>query len=130
MKAAKAAVLDIQELCQSRGIQLVFVYIPGMFDVDRRKAVRDPQLVALSRKLYEAMELEPKDIDLHERMGNELIAFLAERGIPCLDVRQVFAGRPERFYWLEDHHMDVDAHRAIGEALVPVIEALQPKGLR
>jgi lysophospholipase L1-like esterase len=130
MKAAKEAVLDIQELCQAHGILLAFVYIPGMFDVDRRKSVRDPELVALSRKLYDAMELEPKDLDLHEKMGNELLAFLAERGIPCLDLRPVFASRPERLYWLEDHHMDVDAHKAIGEALVPVIEALQPKGLR
>jgi len=130
VQGAKAAVLDIEELCAAHGIQLVFVYIPGMFDIDREKAVRDPSLVALSRTLYQALEIGPGDIEVHDRMGAELMTFLTERGLPCVDVHRVFAGRTGRFYWLEDHHMDIDAHRAIGEALVPVVEGLRPKGLR
>ena len=49
---------------------------------------------------------------------------------PSLDLRPGFASRPGRFDGFGDHPMNVDAHRMIGEALVPVIEALQPKGLR
>jgi hypothetical protein len=130
IRAAKEAVLDIQELCEAHGIQLVFVYIPGMFDVDRRRSTRDPELVELSRTLYDVLQLRPQDLDVHERMGNELMAFLAERKIPCIDAHAIFAARPERSYWLADHHINTGAHLALGEALAPVVEALDPKGLR
>jgi hypothetical protein len=130
IRAAKEAVLDIQELCEAHGIQLAFVYIPGMLDVDRRKTPRDPELVELSRTLYGILQLEPKDLDVHEKMGDELLAFLAERKIPCVDARALFAARPERSYWLGDHHINTGAQLALGEALAPVVEALDPKGLR
>jgi hypothetical protein len=130
IRAAKEAVLDIQELCEAHAIRLAFVYVPTLFAVERRRTVHDPEIVELSRRDFEAMELGPSDLDVHDRMGDDLLAYLKERGIVCLDLREVFAARPERFYWLGDHHMDVEAHRAIGEALVPVIEDLQPAGLR
>lgn len=130
MRAAKAAVLDIQELCEARGIRLAFVVLPGLFDVERRKGTPDPAITDLARELYATLELGPGDIDLNDRLGKELVDFLAERRIPCLDAHAVFDGRPERMYWLGDHHMNTAGHAALGEALLPVVEALESPGLR
>ena len=130
VRAAKAAVLDMQELCEANGIGLAFVYIPGMLEVDRKREKRDPDLVRLGEEMYALAGIDTSRLDVHDRMGDELLAYLAERKIPCLDLRPVFAAGARRYFWREDHHIDVDAHQAIGEALAPVIESLQPAGLR
>jgi hypothetical protein len=130
MRAAKAAVLDIQELCEAKGIRLVFVVLPGFFEVERRKASPDPGLLDLERELLGTLELGPIDADLHERMAKELMGYLAERKIPCLDAHRVFDARPERLYWLADHHINNTAHAALGAALMPVVEALEVPALR
>ena len=130
MRAAKAAVLDIQELCEARGIRLVFVVLPGFFDVERRKAAPDPAISDLERELDSMLELGRSDVDLNDRLGKELVDFLAERKIPCLDAHAVFDARPERLYWLGDHHMSTAGHAVLGEALVPFVEALDSPGLR
>ena len=63
-------------------------------------------------------------------MADELLAFLAERKIPTLDARTLFAGRSQRFYWLEDHHIDATAQLEIGRALAPVVESVAAEKLR
>ncbi|MFN0006531.1 MAG: hypothetical protein ACKVXR_01385 [Planctomycetota bacterium] len=124
LRAAKEAAMDIQELCEARGIQPVFVYLPGMLDTYRRSGRTDPDLQGLAERLYEAIELSPEDARVHDRMGDEFLAFLAQREIPTLDARAVFSGQPHRFYWLEDHHIDVTAQQAIGKALAPILDSL------
>ena len=130
VRAAKEAVADIQELCESRGILPVFVYLPGMLDTYRRSGGSDPQLEGLADRLYAAIELSPEDVRVHDRMGDELLAYLAERRIPSLDARELFAGKAQRFYWLEDHHIDVSAQQAIGRALAPIVESVAAEELR
>ena len=130
LAAAQAALLDVEELCRANGILLGVVYIPGFFDTVRRSGASEPELDALSARLYDALELAPGDVGVHDRMADELLAYLAQRKIPVLDARQLFAGQKRRFFWREDHHIDVDAQRAIGAALVPFVEAMSPPGLR
>jgi len=124
LRAAKEAAMDIQELCEAHGIQPVFVYLPGMLDTYRRSGGTDPELEGLSGRLQEAIGLAPEDARVHDRMADELLAFLAERKIPTLDARTVFAGQAKRFYWLEDHHIDVTAHLEIGQALAPILDSV------
>jgi hypothetical protein len=130
LRAAKEAAMDIQDLCEANAIQPIFVYVPGMLDVYRRSGSEDPQLEGLAARLYEAIGITPADASVHDRMGDELLAFLAERGIPALDVRQLFAGKAQRFYWLEDHHIDVAAQQEIGKALAPILESVAGEKLR
>ena len=130
MRAAKAAVLDIQELCESRGIRLVFVVLPSLFDVERARGWPDPELASQAKELHGVLGLGEEDVLVHERLAKELEAFLAERKIPCLDALTLFAGKKERMYWLADHHINTAAHAALGEALVPYVDALELPGLR
>jgi hypothetical protein len=130
LRAAKEAAMDIQELCEAHSIRTAFVYLPGILDTYSRSGASDPALEGLPSRLYEAIELSPEDVGLHDRMADEFLAFLAERKIPTLDVRTVFAGKKRRFYWLEDHHIDVSAQREIGEALAPLVETIFAEELR
>jgi len=130
LAAAELALLDIEDLCRDRSIGLLVVYLPGLFDTYRRRGVRDEATEALMHRLDEALELETADLGVHDRMADELLQFLAARGIATLDARAVFAGKTGPFFWKADFHLDVDGHRAIGEALVPAIEQLAAGRLR
>lgn len=130
LRASKEAALDIQELCEAHGIQPVFVYLPGMLDTYRRSGGMDPQLEGLAERLYGAIDLAPEDALVHDRMADDLLAFLAERRIPTLDARVLFAGKAKRFHWLEDHHIDVTAQQEIGQALAPILESVVTEKLR
>jgi hypothetical protein len=94
------------------------------------RAAPDPAISDLERELDSMLELGRSDVDLNDRLGKELVDFLAERKIPCLDAHAVFDARPERLYWLGDHHMSTAGHAVLGEALVPFVEALDSPGLR
>ena len=130
MHAAKLAVQDIQELCESRGIRLVFALLPSFFDVERARGWPDAEIATLARYLHGVLGIGPEAAGVHDRFAKELQAFLAERKIPCLDALPLFAARKERMYWLADHHISTAAHAALGEALVPFVNALEPSGLR
>jgi lysophospholipase L1-like esterase len=130
LRAAEETATDVQELCEAHGIQPVFVYLPGLLDTYRRSGGKDPKLEGLADRLYAAIEISQEDAAVHDRMGDEFLAFLAARKIPTLDVRTVFAGKAKRFYWLEDHHIDVDAQREIGMALAPILESIAAEKLR
>jgi len=130
LRASKEAAMDIQELCEAHGIQPVFVYLPGMLDTYRRSGAKDPELEGLAERLYGAIGLVPEDALVHDRMADEFLAFLAERGIPTLDARTLFAGKSQRFYWLEDHHIDVSAQQEIGRALAPILDSAEAEKLR
>lgn len=129
-RAARQALLDMQELCRDRSIDLVVVVLPSLFDTVRARGTSDPEMEGLMRDLHAALELAPGDIGLHDRMADELLAFLTEREIPYVDGRAVFAGKPGPFFWKEDFHLNVDGHRAIGQALAPIIERVAANRLR
>jgi hypothetical protein len=128
LQAAREATLDIQDICKENGIALYYVYIPSRFDGE------DPMVLAekphLAEDLYRAMEIRPESVKVHDAMGNVLLKFLGDHGIPVLDMRKVFAKNKGPFYWDEDHHINVNAHRVIGESLVPEIESGSFAGLR
>ena len=129
LHAAEEATLDIQDICKQHGIALIYVYIPSRFDAEDPKVLDDPAHPNLAQELYAALEIRPESVKVHDAMGNVLLAFLAQREIPVVDMRKVFRQSTGPFYWDEDHHINVNAHRLIGEALVPVIEGAGLAGL-
>ena len=121
LQAAEESTLDIQELCEKHGIRLYYVYLPALFDGEDPEFVEDPARPNLRQKLYEALEVRPKSGNLHDHMANVLIAFLNEHKIPVLDMRKVFKENKGPFYWREDFHINVNAHRLIGRKLALMI---------
>jgi hypothetical protein len=130
VRAAEAATLDIQDICKEHGIALIYVYLPGRFDSEDPKFLAEPSHPHLAEDLYAALEVRPESLDVHNGMANVLMNFLAEQKIPAVDMRKVFRENTGPFFWYEDHHINVNAHRLIGEALAPVVESLDLGGLR
>lgn len=130
IQAAEAATLDMQDICEQHGIRLMYVYIPSRFDGEDPKCIDDATLPHLARDLYAALEVRPESVKVPGEMANTLLRFLAEHHIPVLDVREVFRRNVGPFYWHADHHINVTAHRLIGESLVPLIESAGLAGLR
>lgn len=122
LHAAQEAALDIQAICKEHGIKLFYVYIPTRFDYEDPNFLKEHDPPGLAEQLYAALEIRPESIRVHDNMGNVLLKFLAEHEIPTVDMRPVFRANSGPFFWVEDHHINVNAHRLIGEALVPRLE--------
>jgi len=130
LHAAQQATLDIRDICKASGITLVYVYIPGRFDAEDPAVLENSLPADLAQQLYTALEVRPESTAVHDSMANVLLAFLAEQQIPVLDLRPVFRQQKGPFFWKLDHHINVEAHRIIGEGLAPLLEAAAPRGLR
>jgi len=130
LRAAEAATLDIKDMCKAHGIVLLYVYIPARFDVEDPKFYDDARHPDLPHELYSALEIRPESVKVHDHMGSELVQFLREHEIPVLDMREEFRRNAGPFYWNEDHHINVNAHRLIGQSLVPLIEGAGLSALR
>jgi hypothetical protein len=129
MEAAEQATLDIQDICKQNGILLIYVYLPGRFDAEDPRFLADPGHAHLAQELYAALEIHPESLKLHDHMASRLVHFLEQHEIPVVDMRPVFHSHPGPFYWRADHHINVNAHRLIGETLVPAIERANLPGL-
>lgn len=121
LRAAKAVVAEIQSLCTAHCIGLVFVYIPPVTDV------RSELLGPLVERLATNVGLDLDELRVNDGLADELLAFLREQSIACLDLRAVFREPNERFYWDREWHIDNAAQELIANALVPLILAAVPK---
>jgi hypothetical protein len=130
LHAAEEATLDIQDICKASKIALIYVYIPGRFDAEDPACLASAENPELAQQLYAALEVRPESTKVHDNMANVLLSFLAEQQIPALDLRAVFRQNKGPFYWALDHHINLNAHRIIGESLVPLIEGAGLPGLR
>jgi hypothetical protein len=109
---------------------LIYVHIPSRFTGEDPSYLADPLNPNLARDLYAALELRPDSLKLHDEIADAFLRYLEQRRIPVVDMRQVFRRNSGPFYRVEDHHINVDGHRVIGEALVPVIERAELATLR
>lgn len=109
----------IARLADSRGVASLFVYLPPASRdwVDKF----DERLGAAAEELG----FDANDRTLSDELADAWLGALRELGLDVLDLRDDFAKRTgERLYWSSDHHLSIDGHRAVAEALLPVIEAI------
>ena len=112
---AAQACLEIVRSCAERGIRLFFVYIPPGIAVD------GPQAPPIARA-KEELGLSDWDLAQYDRLSDQLIGVLRERGVEVIDLRPELSGDRTRWYWA-DLHINVRAHQRIAELLLPRIEA-------
>ncbi len=120
-KAAQQITRAMVERARALGIALVFVYIPPPWDVQLERYTEDPE--ALRRELGLDELARARDANA---LAEPWMALVRELGAPLVDLREPFRSAPEELYWHFDHHVNLRGHRAIAEALLPVVEKLLP----
>ncbi len=99
------------------GIEVVFVYIPPMWDVQLERYAEDPG--ALRR----ALEVDGEGaVATADGWAERWMAVVRELGVPLIDLREGWRASAQDMYWQFDHHINTAAQRAVAEALVPVVE--------
>jgi GDSL-like Lipase/Acylhydrolase family len=105
-------------LCQSRGIQLVIIYVPVMV------RVMEPWLdfaSAADRERY----LTGDSLGTLLDFGNQLAAFCRQLGCPYLDLFPALRSRAvtdnRKLYIPIDEHLDIQGHEAVAEAVIEVL---------
>lgn len=112
---------EIASICAAHGIAPLFAYLPpptrGQPELQGRWI--DEVLVPLG--------IAPQAVRVSDRIADAWLATVASEGIATLDLRPRFQARSEPLYWERDHHINVDAHRLIAEALLPLFAGPQAR---
>jgi lysophospholipase L1-like esterase len=114
-EAVRGVTLELQRQCDEAGIRLVCVYLPPAHDVQPQFHAED------MRAALEKLEFEPDVLEISDRLAGEWLAFLEEQEIELLDLRPVLRAIDEPCYWLSDLHLNTRGHRAVAEALAPIV---------
>jgi GDSL-like Lipase/Acylhydrolase family len=110
--------LEIARVCRENRTALLFVYLPPPYRAQ-------PDLNALDLEPYLAAGgFESNDVAVSDRIADRWLEFLADRGIPFVDLRPVTRATTDRLYFRADHHLNVDGHAKVAATLAPRLEAL------
>lgn len=115
---AAAWTLEAARLADELGAGFLAVYLPPP---TRGQPALHARIVAAA---IEVLALEPGALELSDRLADEWLALLAEGGVRTLDLRPAVQAAEERLYWVKDLHLNVDGHRRVAEALLPVVAEL------
>jgi len=106
---------EMQGLCEEMGIRLVGAYLPP-------PTRGQPRLFGeLAASVRAALGLPPDYDDPSDRMATAWLAYLAESGIPHVDLREAFGASDESCYWTRDSHINLRGHRIVAEQLAPLV---------
>lgn len=116
-------ILEIDRACREAGSEFLLMripYVPQIYESRREDlARRYPDIRSLSMDW--------------DRPGKVLTPFIAEHGIPHLDLfppfQQAATVRPEEsLYFYHDHHLSPEGHRVVAESLKEVLRAPAIRG--
>lgn len=122
LEAARDVSAEIVVTCQRFGVHPIFVYIPPLPDIEWERHAE------LLERMLGALELTREQARILDRMADSWIAYVRSIGAEVLDLRSSFRASREPLYWKGDHHINVAAHRIIGELLFAQVDAARPPG--
>jgi hypothetical protein len=112
---ACSATAEMQRLCSEQGIRFVCAYLPPPLQ-------GQPEILAAERAVVlERLQLGAQDLAVSDRIADRWLAYLASRGIACVDLRPAFRAARERLFWRTDAHVNLEGQRVIAEALLPLV---------
>lgn len=114
---AEQAMQEIERLCRTHGIELIFAYLPAPHEI---KGAADMTTI---EKGLAVLELEVEDLALTGQMGDRFMELLQAHGIEHIDLRTAFANPEEYLYWSRDLHLNLAGHDLAARALAPLVEA-------
>lgn len=117
LQAALYATQEIQRICEAHGIRWLVVYLPSPFDLPLA------EWKELREQAAEKLAISEADFEIANRLGDQLLAALKERGVQILDLRPIFRLQTKPLYW-SDLHIDLDGQRLVADTLDPLVEEL------
>ncbi|MEO6709429.1 MAG: SGNH/GDSL hydrolase family protein [Planctomycetota bacterium] len=117
LQAALYATSEMQRVCVENGIRWLAVYLPSAFDLPF------PEWKGLREHAASKLSISEADFEIANRLGDQLLATLRERGVEVLDLRPVFRAQTAPLYW-NDLHINLKGQEVVAEELLPRIEAL------
>ena len=117
LQAARDITTEILVECLRHSIHPIFVYIPAMSDVEWERDAEVFESVA------EVLEVSPEGLRSTDVMADSYLAFLRERRIDVIDMREAFAKAGPGNFWLTDQHMNLRAQQLIAAELHPLVVA-------
>jgi lysophospholipase L1-like esterase len=115
LRAADETCAEIVRLCREHRIAPFFLYIPPEVGWKGRKT-------PLIQRAEETLGLTDTDFTQFDTLADHVIGNLKSLGAEVIDLRETFTGDIGRYY-LPDMHIDVTAHEAIADVLLPRVEA-------
>ena len=108
---------ETYRICESAGIQAVFVYLPP-------PSVQPRCFEDVNKPILELLDAPPSSILVSDRIADVWLSFLESKGMTSLDLRDRFRASEECLYWQTDHHLNTQGHRIVAEELTPILEDL------
>lgn len=113
----RAVSREIARLGAACGSRVLFVYLPPPSRGQPERYAADVARVA------DAFGVAREELESSDRIADRWLAFLAEEGLPFLDLRPAFRASDERLYW-DEGHIGLAGHRVVARELAARIEAL------
>ncbi len=105
-------ILDaLRERCADAGSELLLVYLPPWFTVQRQRYATPWDAI------LEAIELTEADLGRVDELADRLLADARTRGIEVLDLRPVFRAHDTDLYWEREWHLNPKGHGVVGREL-------------
>ena len=118
LETAEALTREMAARAEARGIGLVFVYIPPLWDVQLERYEPEPE------RLFEALRTDEEGALANaDGLADRWLAVVAELGLPVIDLRPSFRASEEDLYWFRDYHINLLGQRRVAEALLPLVDA-------
>jgi len=108
---AKARLTAIASLCKKNSIKCYTVIIPPRHAVS--SLPREKNFAAAMSQL----ELSESDLKTDARMRTNLASWLTRKQFPHLDLTAAMLKGERKYFWDEDHHLNINGHRLASEAL-------------
>jgi hypothetical protein len=112
------AVYDsMARICADNAIRFVVLIIPTKPEVDENDVERQGEIMG-------DLGLTAKDMEANVRLHDGFAAALRERGYAVVDPSAEMKPSPTPYYWLRDHHLNVDGNVLVAGQLMGVVGPL------
>jgi len=108
---------SMAKICADNKIRFVIGVIPTKYDVDENDGPRSAEIMA-------DLGLQPKDMDVNVRLRTGFDKAMREHGATVLDPTDEMKSSQTQFYWLRDHHLDVDGNTFYADKLYELLQPL------
>jgi lysophospholipase L1-like esterase len=103
--------VEMRELCERRGIRLVFAYLPPHLRGQPQHYVTE------LRQCHELLEVDDTWIEVSDRLADRWLENSRALGIECIDLRPALKAAPQPAYYRSDRHLNPYGNRVVAQAL-------------
>ena len=107
---------SMAKICADNHIQFVVGIIPTKPEVDEDDKERSAQIMA-------DLNLTDTDMQANVRLHEGFAHTMRGHGFTVVDPTEAMKAGTAVYYWLRDHHLNVEGNRMVAEQLFPVVQA-------